>query len=190
MVNFIRQNEIEELTELLSNVGILSVVQVKSLLKRRGKTDEQIEIILNQLVKRKFAYYDESQNYLRTNKAIKTSDLDRGYVKSVWLLIDLLNSIGDYFIIHNAVKKLTFINKKIDNSKNDPFFDVFYIPFDTEKINCYQMQNEKKDNMKSKCFILIDDASQIEKINLDDRFNIVNFATVSSDGNVEYFNKN
>lgn len=186
MVNFIRQTEIEELTNLLSDVGILPLYQIKKLLTRRGKTDEQIEIILNQMVKRKLAYYDENLAYLRANKAIKPNDLDQGSYKSIWLLIDLLNNISDYFMIHNANKKLTFINKNIDNQKNDPFFDVFYIPFSSEKISSYQITNEKKDSSITKCFIIVDDESQIEKIELNDKFKIVNFVTVDNDGKVTY----
>lgn len=186
MVNFIRQNEIEELTQLLSDIGILPVNQIKKLLMRRGKSDEQIEIILNQMVKRKFGYYDDTQTFLRANKAIKPSDMDQGAYKSIWLLIDLLNNIGDYFVIHNSPKKLTFINKNVDSQKNDPFFDVFYIPFSSEKISCYQIINEKKDTSITKCFIIIDDLSQVDKITLNDRFKIINFVLIDGEGKAEY----
>lgn len=186
MVNFIRQTEIEELTSLLADVGILPLYQIKKLLMKRGKTEEQIEIILNQMVKRKLAFYDDNISFLRANKAIKPNDLDQGFHKSVWLLIDLLNNISEYFIIHDSNKKLTFVNKNIDSQKHDPFFDVFYIPFSSEKISTYQIMNEKKDTFITKCFIIIDDKSQIEKIQLNDKFKIINFAVIDSEGNIEY----
>ena len=50
----IRQYDIEEISTLLSNCGILPVTLVKSLLAKRGKNEEQIERIINQMIKRAY----------------------------------------------------------------------------------------------------------------------------------------
>ena len=183
---FIRQDEIEELTQILSDVGIVPLTFVKKFLKKRRRTDEQIDIIINQMVKRKLAYYDDNLQFLRVNKSLSSNDVHVGMSKCLWVLLDLLQNVGEYFIIHNSPKKITFVNKNIDPAKKDPFFDIYFIPFGAEKIDSFTINNLNKTNEPIKCFVVIEDPSQIPKIALNENFNIYNFVTVDKDGNPSY----
>ena len=190
MINLIKQDEIEELSQLLSDVGILPLKLVIKLLKKRQRSDQQIEIILNQMVKRKLAYYDDEQQYLRINKGLKSSDVDEAMCKALYLMIDLLQNIGDYFIVHNSPKKITFVNKNVDPEKRDPFFDIYCVSYGNEKLECFSINNSNKSNEQINCCVIIDDKSQLPKIKLDDSFKIYNFVVIDTEGNPSYLQIN
>lgn len=180
----IRQREVEEVSNLLSECGILPVKLVQSLLAKRGKNEDQIERIINQMVKRKLMWYDDTKYYVRLNKPITTAHLKQGHIKAIWLLIDLLDNIGDYYIQHDGPHVMTFFN--INDESENPIYDVFYIPYNSENLSCFSINNMKLNGDTNKVLIIIDDVSQIPDIKLNDRFEIISFITVDANGDVNY----
>lgn len=184
MVKYVEQREINELSEILTRCGIIPLDLAKKYLYKRGKSKQQVEGIVNQMVKRKLAYFDTSSTYLRINKGIEITEINKGCIKALYLFLDLLDNIGEYFILAENPHIMTFQN--INSEDEYPFYDVFYIQYDTEKLNSYVLKNKFSSDTKIKAFIILDDEKQIEKITLPGNIEVTAFVTVDVDGNVEY----
>lgn len=184
MIKYVEQKEINELSEFLTRCGIIPLDLAKKYLYKRGKTKQQVEGIINQMVKRKLAYFDSSNTYLRINKGIEVTELNKGCIKALYLFLDLIDNIGEYFILAENPHIMTFQN--INSDDEDPFYDVFYIQYDTEKLNCYVLKNKFSGDTKIKAFIIVDDEKQIEKMTLPDNIEVTSFVLIDVDGNVSY----
>lgn len=186
MVKFVQQKEIEELSSWLTECGIIPCQLVFEYLKKKGKTPAQITAIVNQMVKRKLAYYDESKEYLRVNKGMLPSDLSQGNVKALWLLLDILDNVNTYFIFRDTPHVLAFFNEK--STTGNPCYDVFYIPYGSEKLNSYILKNKFQDQECIQAFIILDSIEQAEQIDLPDNFVCVSFIVLSDGGKtVSYY---
>ena len=184
----IRQNEIEELSSLLSSCGILPIELVKGILDKRGKTPEQMDTIINQMVKRKLAAFDDSKTYLRANKSISLKDLRQAYVKTLWLFVDLIESIDDYYIQFELPHSMTFHKK--DANDDNPFYDVLYFGYGSEMLDCYNTNNRFRSNDSVNAFIIIENESQINLIKLNDNIKVISYVLVKSNGTVKYVHGN
>lgn len=187
MVNLIERKEVNELCRILSECGIIPLSAARKLLEKRHKTEKQINCIINQMVKDKDCYFDESKQYIRINKGINFNDTNKGMIKSLWVLIDLIDSIGDYFFQHKAPHTLTFHNTK--NKTMNPFYDVFYVPFNSESLNVYQMNNGFNASDDIKAFVIIDDESQIKVIESNVKMNVLAYILVTADGETKYIER-
>lgn len=189
IIKRIEQTELNEVSNLLGACHVLPVSLVKAFLKKRERTDSQIENIVNQLVKRKLAFYDESKTYLKTNKAYSTADLSQGYVKSIWLLMDLISNIEEYFVQTKSPHTMTFFNSNANTESENPVYDVFFVPYGTEKLNEYIINNMPVYSEEPlNCFVIIESEEQIGKMNFSDKINVVSYVIVSSTGEIDYIN--
>ncbi|MEE0991548.1 MAG: DUF5697 family protein [Bacteroidales bacterium] len=189
MVKFIEQKEIGELDSILRTCGIITVEFARALLKKRDKSDEQIETILNQLVKRKIGFYDEAKVYLRANKAMKPQDMRKGVMKALWLMLDLSYQIQDYYIQPPAsVEIMTFM---LNDVRDNPFYDVFYIPYTSEQLSVFQINEFAKQRGNDvNLLVIIDNEDQIKTIKqLRPQANIKYFVIIDANGNAKYFEK-
>lgn len=187
IVKRIEQTEINEVSRLLSECHVLPVALIKSFLVKKDKTENQIENILNQFVKRKLGFFDDTKQYLKINKSYSLSNIDKGIVKSVYLMLDLINNIEEYFFQNKNPHTLTFFNKTAERKGLSPVYDVFYIPYGREQLDCYiinELANASEDTLNS--FIVLDSESQIDKLNISDKVSIASYVLVSNDGKVEY----
>lgn len=187
IIKRIEQTELNEVSNLLGSCHVLPVALVKAFLKKRERTDNQVENIINQLVKRKLAFYDDSKTYLKLNKAYSTADLSQGYVKSIWLLMDLIKNIEEYFVQTKSPHTMTFFNATANKDGENPVYDVFYIPYGTEKLNEYIINNMpvySEDPLN--CFIIIESEEQIKQLNFSNKINVVSYVLVSSVGEIDY----
>ena len=176
IIKRIEQKEINEIGKMLSDCQVLPVNLIKAYLVKQGKTDKQIECILNQTVKRKIAYYDDSKMLLKLNKAFSVSNMNKGIVKSLWLMLDLFNNIEEYFIQTKSPHTLTFFNKNATSAGLPPIYDVFYIPYDREQIDNFiinEMGNAALEKLN--VFIILDSEEQKNKIILNNNINVVSF---------------
>lgn len=190
IVKRIEQTEVNEVSRLLSECHILPVSLVKAFLIKKGKTENQIENILNQLVKKKLGYYDESKEYLKINKSFSLSSINPGLVKSIWLMLDLINNIEEYFVQTKNPHTLTFFNMTAERKGLHPVYDVFYIPYGREQLDCYVMNelaNASDDALNS--FIIVDSKEQVNRINLSEKVSVASFVLIDSSGKVEYFSE-
>ena len=190
IVKRIEQTEVNEVSRLLSECHILPVSLVKAFLTKKGKTENQIENILNQLVKKKLGYYDESKEYLKINKSFSLSSINPGLVKSIWLMLDLINNIEEYFVQTKNPHTLTFFNMTAERKGLPPVYDVFYIPYGREQLDCYVMNelaNASDDALNS--FIIVDSKEQVNRINLSEKVSVASFVLIDSSGKVEYFSE-
>ena len=189
VIKRIEQTELNEIVKLIADCRILPVELIKGFLKKRGKNEHQIETILNQIVKRKLAYYDQSEVYLKVNKAYNSSHLNGGYVRAIWLMLDLLNNIQDYFIQTKSPHQLTFFNRTAASEGLNPVYDVYYFKYGNEAIDTYVVNNlaeMSEDDINA--FIIIDSMEQIDKIKLNKKVKIVSYVIVGSGGEIEYIN--
>lgn len=187
MVKFIEQKEIEELDSILRTCGIITVDFARALLKKRDKSDEQIEIILNQLVKRKIGFYDDAKVYLRANKAMKPQDMRKGVMKALWLMLDLTYQIQTYYVQPpTSVEVMTFI---LNDVRDNPFYDVFYIPYTSEQLSVFQINEfAKQCGSDVNSLIIIDNEEQIKTIKrLRPQAHIKYFVIIDANGNAKYF---
>ena len=187
MVKFIEQKEIEELDSILRTCGIITVEFARALLKKRDKSEEQIEIILNQLVKRKIGFYDDAKVYLRANKAMKPQDMRKGVMKALWLMLDLSYQIQDYYVQPpTSVEIMTFM---LNDVRDNPFYDVFYIPYTSEQLSVFQINEfAKQRGNEVNLLVIIDNEDQIKTIKrLNPQANIKYFVIIDSNGNTKYF---
>lgn len=187
IVKRIEQTEINEVSRLLSECHVLPVTLIKSFLAKKDKTENQIENILNQFVKRKLGFFDDTKQYLKINKSYSLSNINKGIVKSVYLMLDLINNIEEYFFQNKNPHTLTFFNKTAERKGLSPVYDVFYIPYGREQLDCYiinELANASEDVLNS--FIVLDSESQIDKLNISDKVSIASYVLVSNDGKVEY----
>ena len=187
IVKRIEQTEINEVSRLLSECHVLPVALIKSFLVKKDKTENQIENILNQFVKRKLGFFDDTKQYLKINKSYSLSNIDKGIVKSVYLMLDLINNIEEYFFQNKNPHTLTFFNKTAEKKGLPPVYDVFYIPYGREQLDCYiinELANASEDTLNS--FIVLDSESQIDKLNISDKVSVASYVLVSNDGKVEY----
>lgn len=188
IVKRIEQTEINEVSKLLSECHILPVSLIKAYLAKKGKNENQIENILNQLVKRKLGYYDESKEYLKINKSFSLASVNPGLVKSIWLLLDLMKNIEEYFVQTKNPHTLTFFNMTAEKKGLPPVYDVFYIPYGREQLDCYvinELANASDEPLNS--FIIADSKEQIQRFNLSDRVAVASYVLVSQEGKIEYF---
>ena len=187
MVKFIEQKEIEELDSILRTCGIITVEFARALLKKRDKSEEQIEIILNQLVKRKIGFYDDAKVYLRANKAMKPQDMRKGVMKALWLMLDLSYQIQDYYVQPpTSVEIMTFM---LNDVRDNPFYDVFYIPYTSEQLSVFQINEfAKQRGNEVNLLVIIDNEDQIKTIKrLNPQANIKYFVIIDANGNTKYF---
>lgn len=187
IVKRIEQTEINEVSRLLSECHVLPVSLIRTFLIKKDKTESQIENILNQFVKRKLGYFDETKQYLKINKSYSLSNIDKGIVKSVYLMLDLINNIEEYFVQNKNPHTLTFFNKTAEKKGLPPVYDVFYIPYGREQLDCYiinELANASEDVLNS--FVILDSENQMDKLNLSDKVSIASYVLVSNDGKVEY----
>lgn len=187
IVKRIEQTEINEVSRLLSECHILPVALIKTFLKKKDKTECQIENILNQFVKRKLGFFDETKQYLKINKSYSLSNIDKGIVKSVYLMFDLYNNIEEYFVQNKNPHTLTFFNKTAEKKGLPPVYDVFYIPYGREQLDCYiinELANASDETLNS--FIILDSENQIDKLKLSDRVSVASYVFVTNDGDVQY----
>lgn len=187
IVKRIEQTEINEVSKLLSECCVLPVSLIKKFLIKKDKNERQIESILNQIVKRKIGFYDESKTYLKINKSFSLASENKGLVKSIYLLLDLINNIEEYFVQTKNPHTLTFFNLTAEKKGLPPVYDVFYIPYGREKLDCYiinEMANASEDGINS--FIILDSKDQIANLNLSGKVGIASFVLVSSEGEIEY----
>ena len=188
MINVIRQKEIEELDKILRSCGGMPVEIAKKLLKKRHKTPEQIDIILNQMVKRKIAFYDTSKTYLLLNKSVKKENINAGITKSLWLMMDLLEQIKLYFIHKpESAETMSFLLK---GERDNPFFDVFYAEYNLEDVCVFNINEfAKKSNSEIQAIIIIDTVNQIPKLKaLNKNVNVRYFVHIDNEtGKVTYY---
>ena len=191
IIKRIEQTEIKEIASLLSDCHVLPVAFVRTLLKKRGKKQSQIDNIMNQIVKRKIGFYDEGSAYLRVNKAFASGDVNLGQIKSLWLMLDLLSNIEAYFVQKKEPHMLTFFNKNAEEHGAPPIYDVFYIPFGSETLSTYMMNNiASQQEEPLNCFIILDDETQIPKLDLSKNISVVSYVFVGGNGQVRYINNN
>lgn len=189
IIKRVEQAEVNEVSRLVASCGILPVSVIKRLIKKRGKTDKQIEIIVNQLIKRKLATLDETGTFLRVNKAYTSGNVNEGIVKSVWLMVDLIKNIEEYFIQTKLPHTLTFFNKTAADDGKNPFYDVYYIPYDNEQLSSYIINNSAEESEDViNAFIIIDSRDQLPKIKFTKKVNVVSFVIVDHDGKINYIN--
>ena len=187
IVKRIEQTELNEITKLISDCHILPVSLIKRFLEKRDKNESQIENILNQMVKRKLAYYDETKTYLKVNKAFSSANISMGLVKSLWLMIELLNNIEEYFVQTKNPHMLTSFNKTAEKKGLCPVYDVFYVPYGREQLDSYVINETAKGSIEPlNAFVIIDSEQQIPKLNLSDSIQIVSYVTVSPEGFIKY----
>ena len=187
IVKRIEQTEINDISRLISDAHVLPTNLIKSFLEKRGKNENQIENILNQMVKRKLAYYDETKNFLKINKAFSLNDVNTGVVKSIWLMIDLINNIEEYFVQNTNPHTLTFFNSTAEKNGTNPIYDVFYFPYGREQLDSYilkELANSSENEINA--FIIIDSEEQISKISLSAKINVVSYILVSPEGKITY----
>lgn len=187
IIKRIEQTELNEVCKVIADCRVLPVNLIRAFLKKRGKKDGQIDNILNQIVKRKLAFYDETCTYLKLNKAFSSVDINQGYIKSLWLMLDLIDNVDEYFIQNKTPHTLTFFNSNAEQSGLSPVYDVFFIPYDSEKINEYVVNNlSVSSNEPLNCFVILEAESQISKLHFGENVNVVSYVIVSSDGTVQY----
>lgn len=187
IVKRIEQTEINDISRLISDAHVLPTNLIRSFLEKRGKNENQIENILNQMVKRKLAYYDETKNFLKINKAFSLNDVNTGVVKSIWLMIDLINNIEEYFVQNTNPHTLTFFNSTAEKNGTNPIYDVFYFPYGREQLDSYilkELANSSENEINA--FIIIDSEEQISKISLSAKINVVSYILVSPEGKITY----
>ncbi len=190
LIKRIEQTELNEVCNLVTECYVLPTDLMRVLLRKRGKNENQIEAILNQLVKRKMAFYDETRTYLKANKSFSAANMSAGQVKAIWILMDLIKNIDEYFVQTKAPHVLTFFNSNAEKDGLSPIYDLFYIPYDSEKLNEYivnNMANQSEEGINA--FIIVDSKEQIDRFNFSDKVNIISFVTVSADGKIEYINE-
>ncbi len=187
IVKRIEQTEINDISRLISDAHVLPTNLIRSFLEKRGKNENQIENILNQMVKRKLAYYDETKNFLKINKAFSLNDVNTGVVKSIWLMIDLINNIEEYFVQNTNPHTLTFFNSTAEKNGTNPIYDVFYFPYGREQLDSYilkELANSSENEINA--FIIIDSEEQISKLSLSAKINVVSYILVSPEGKITY----
>ena len=187
IIKRIEQTEINDVSRLVSDAHVLPVALVRSFLEKRGKSEKQIENILNQMVKRKLAYYDETKNFLKINKAFSLNDVNNGVIKSIWLMLDLFNNISEYFIQNTNPHTLTFFNSTAEKDGLYPIYDVFYFPYGREQLDTYilnEMANSA--DCKINAFIIVDSEEQISRLSLSAKIQLVSFVLVSPEGQITY----
>lgn len=190
IVKRIEQTEINDISRLISDAHVLPTNLIRSFLEKRGKNENQIENILNQMVKRKLAYYDETKNFLKINKAFSLNDVNTGVVKSIWLMIDLINNIEEYFVQNTNPHTLTFFNSTAEKNGTNPIYDVFYFPYGREQLDSYilkELANSSENEINA--FIIIDSEEQISKISLSAKINVVSYILVSPEGKITYLER-
>lgn len=196
--NFIKrieQKELNELYKLLTECNVLPMNLVENILQKRNKKPTQIKAILNQMIKRKLACYDDGQTCLKLNRAFSSSESNMGLVKSLWLLFDIINKVEVYFIQFKAPHTITFLKKGFSNNENTDnvlAYDIFYIPFGSENVNNYMIKNicaeiDKENPINA--FMIIDSEEQIKKIQLTENINVISYVLVNpNSGEVSYIN--
>ena len=145
------------------------------------------------MVKRKLACYDDNQTCLRLNRAFSPSEANNGLVKSLWLLFDVINKVETYFIQFKSPHTITFLKKGFEDSSGEVLaYDIFYVPFGSENVNNYMINNicaELVDNGNTNAFIIIDSKDQIEKIQLKENINVISYVLINqNNGEIEYIN--
>ena len=133
------------------------------------------------------AFYDETKTLLKLNRAYSSSEVSQGYVKSIWLLLDLINNIDEYFIQNKAPHTLTFFNSNAMTEGINPVYDVFYIPYGSEKINEYIINNTPVYSEEPlNCFVIVESEEQVNTFKFCDKINVVSYVIISADGEVNY----
>lgn len=183
-----QQEEISEISCILSQVGVLPQTFVVAYLTAKGKDETQIKRVINQMIKRKLMFYDETQTFFFHDKTVSMSSMDKGKIKALWLYLSLIKNIGHIFIQFDAPRVLTFENINSKDTLN-PFYEVFYIPYNSENLCCFDIKSKHSNLENGKVFIIIDDESQIPKITVPSNLTISGFVKVddSNNGKVTFY---
>jgi hypothetical protein len=186
MVEMIPQSDIFDIANVLKDCPVLPVNLIEAFLRRKGKTPVQIETILRQSVRKKIAYCDPSKKFLTEAKFINVSDMNPGKIKALWFMLDIRDSVQQYFIQNDNPHVLTFMKNHADND-DDPIFDVFYIQPGDENFSMFAMESKYKEKPPRKIFIIIENKDQIRKLSrLNQIFDIYEYLLVSADGKIDY----
>lgn len=186
MAVLIPQSDILNIAELLKDCPALPVSLIQAALARKMKRPPQIEAILRQLIRKKYAYRDPSGKFLMEAKFIRPLDVNPGKIKALWFMLDIGDSVQQYFIQQDSPHVLTFFKRRLSKD-GDPIFDVFYIQPGDENFAMFSMESKYKSKPPGQVFIILENKEQIKKLaRLNQSFDIYAYLTVSTDGKVRY----
>lgn len=185
MPQMLAQPDVTAISDIMRDCPVIPVNLVKQYLKKRDKSFEQIDKIINQMLKRKIIYYDESKSYFVTSKMYGVGQLEPGKIKGLWLVMALYDSINCFFVQNDMPHVLTFSNPNCTDG--DMFFDVFYIRYGDENLSSFTINSKFKKDKPIKIFIILDDKKQIPKLRISEKdFIIYQYVLVDLNGNVEF----
>ena len=138
-----------------------------------GKEDV-IERLLDYLVKQgRIFYYEKKDTYF----ASAQGEFDHEMLAALWVLADF----GDKCEFHST----DAFPSKIVFFADGETYEIVYVPWDKETLILHAMGMRGDDDCGKK-ILIVEEVSQIEKINLDD----ATFCTVDTDtGEVQYYKK-
>ena len=164
----------QEAENLLRDVTTYHCAKREQLMRLYPGKEEKIERLLGYLAKQgRIFYRAETDTYYDHPKM--QNDLEM--LSALWVLADF----GDKYEYHSTDAYPT----KIVFFADGETYEIVYVPWDKETLILHAMRMRHDDDCGKK-ILIIEEVSQIEKINLDDAI----FCTVDVDtGEVQYYKK-
>lgn len=135
---------------------------------------KQVLNLLAYLVRQKRIFLDETGFYRATDQP---EALDRGLSASLWVLIDFIDRVDYHSIGSEFPTKIIFFAQ-------DEVYEIVYVASGQETLVSNILSTQVKD--PPNYIILVDRPEQISGIDVP---NVSGFCTVSSDGQVQYYQK-
>ena len=163
----------QEATSLLRDVTMYQVLKKKQILSMYPGKEKKVENLLSYLVKQG-RIYRSGEYYLAQPDGDK--NIDHGLMAAVWVLIDFIDRVeyhssGDY-----PAKVIFFANGEI--------YEVIHAAIGKEALINHILSDPGEE--PSKFLILVDKAEQIPELLT---LNVAGYCTVSTEGTVQYYQK-
>ena len=164
----------QEVESLLRDISTYQCIKREQWLRlypgREGKTDQILAYLVNQ---GRIFYRTDRDTYYCQPKF----DHDSEMMAALWVLTDFADKC-EYHSTDAYPSKIVFF-------ADGETYEIVYVPWDKETLILHAMRMRHDDDCGKK-ILIVEEVSQIEKINLDD----ATFCTVDIDtGEVQYYKK-
>lgn len=163
----------QEATSLLRDITMYQVLKKKQIIAMYPGKEKKVENLLAYLVKQG-RIYRNGEYYLAQPDGGK--NIDHGLMAAVWVLIDFIDRVeyhssGDY-----PIKIIFFADGEI--------YEVIHVAIGKEALINHILSAPGEE--QSKFLILVDKAEQIPELLT---LNVAGYCTVSTEGTVQYYQK-
>lgn len=188
MLNKNAQIDVYNGVNLINEAEIINKAQLKKFFENQGFKAKRIDSIINIILKNKLAYEVKDTDYITATPMISFDKFTQALNKAIWFYLDGSdpNPENDIYNFHCKYPAVLYTASK-DKALDD--LTCFYIPKGEEGSMCRIIDtNYNLFNSQVNTAIILDDVTQIEKINLPKNcFNIKFFAVIDNNGSVKYY---